>query len=143
MKLKDLMSGQPVQISPEETVAVAARTLARCNIGCLPVCDQSGVLKGMVTDRDLVIRCLASGKKPEDTKVWEIMTTGVVAAEPEMETVAAAQLMGRRQIRRLPVVEQGKLCGMVSLGDLANHHESANEAAEALTGISSNLSVRD
>ena len=143
MKLKDLMSAQPVQISPEETVAVAARTLARCNIGSLPVCDQSGVLKGMVTDRDLVIRCLAAGRKPEDTRVWEIMTTGVVSAEPEMESEAAAQLMGKRQIRRLPVVEQGRLCGMVSLGDLANHRESAADAAGALTGISNSISVRD
>ena len=143
MKLKDLMTDQPVQISPEETVAVAARMLARCNIGSLPVCDQRGVLKGMVTDRDLVIRCLAAGRKPEDTKVWEIMTTGVVSAEPEMEAGAAAHLMGKQQIRRLPVVEQGRLCGMVSLGDLANHEESATDAAGALKGISSNLSVRD
>jgi len=143
MKLKDLMSGQPVQISPEETVAVAARTLARCNIGCLPVCGQGGVLKGMVTDRDLVIRCLAAGKKPEDTKVWEIMTTGVITAEPETAAGEAASLMGKHQIRRLPVVEQGRLCGMVSLGDLAKHEDSAYDAADALTDISSNLSVRD
>ena len=143
MKLKDLMSGQPVQISPEETVAVAARALARCNIGSLPVCDQSGVLKGVVTDRDLVIRCMAAGRRPEETKVKEIMTTGVISGEPEMPAGTAASLMGRHQIRRLPVVEQGKLCGMVSLGDLANHHESADEAAEALTDISNNLSVRD
>ena len=143
MKLKDLMSAQPVQISPEETVAVAARTLARCNIGSLPVCDQGGVLKGMVTDRDLVIRCLAAGKKPEETKVWEIMTTGVVSAGPETAAGTAAAIMGKHQIRRLPVVEQGRLCGMVSLGDLANHRGSAEAAAGALTGISSNLSVRD
>lgn len=143
MKLKDVMSRQPVQISPEETVAVAARTLARCNIGSLPVCGQGGVLKGMVTDRDLVIRCLAAGKKPEETKVWEIMTTGVISAEPEMAAGMAASLMGKHQIRRLPVVEQGRLCGMVSLGDLANHQESAYDAADALTDISSNLSVRD
>ena len=143
MKLKDLMSSQPVQISPEETVAVAARTLARCNIGSLPVCGQGGVLKGMVTDRDLVIRCLAAGKKPEETKVWEIMTTGVVSAEPEMGAGAAASLMGKHQIRRLPVVEQGRLCGMVSLGDLAKHEESTGDAASALTDISNNLSVRD
>ena len=55
----------------------------------------------------------------------------------------AASLMGKHQIRRLPVVEQGRLCGMVSLGDLANHQESAYDAADALTDISSNLSVRD
>ena len=143
MTLKDLMTARPVQISPEETVAVAARTLARCNIGSLPVCDQSGVLKGVVTDRDLVIRCLAAGRKPEETKVWEIMTTGVVSAEPETAAGAAAALMGRHQIRRLPVVEKGKLCGMVSLGDLARHGQSVQAAAGALTDISSNLSVRD
>ena len=143
MKLKDLMSRQTVQISPEETVAVAARTLARCNIGSLPVCGQDGVLKGLVTDRDLVIRCLAAGKKPEETKVWEIMTTGVISAGPEMEAGAAAHLMGSRQIRRLPVVEQGRLCGMVSLGDLAKHEDSAYDAADALADISSSLSVRD
>ena len=143
MKLKDLMSGQIVQISPEETVAVAARTLARCNIGSLPVCSQDGMIKGLVTDRDLVIRCLATGKKPEETKVWEIMSTGIISAGPEMEAAAAAELMGRQQIRRLPVVEGGRLRGMVSLGDLANHRESARAAAGALSGISSNLSVRD
>ena len=143
MKLKDLMSGQPVSISPEETVAVAARTLARCNIGSLPVCDQGGVLKGVVTDRDLVIRCLAAGKKPEETKVWQIMTTGVISAEPETAAETAAAMMGKHQIRRLPVVEQGKLRGMVSLGDLANHRESTSAAAGALKDISSSLSVRD
>ena len=143
MKLKDLMSSQPVQISPEETVAVAARTLARCNIGSLPVCGQGGMLKGVVTDRDLVIRCLAAGKKPEETKVWEIMTTGVISAEPEMPAGAAAHLMGKHQIRRLPVVEQGRLCGMVSLGDLAKNGESVGDAANALANISNSLSVRD
>lgn len=142
MKLKDLMSRQLVRISPDETVAVAARTLARYNIGSLPVCGQDGSLKGMVTDRDLVIRCMAAGKQPEQTKVREVMTGGVVSATPEMEAGVAAHLMGRQQIRRLPVVDQGKLCGMVSLGDLANREECAFDAADALTDISSSISVR-
>lgn len=143
MKLKDLMSGQVVQIGPEETVAVAARTLARCNIGSLPVCGSDGSIKGLVTDRDLVIRCLAAGKRPEDTKVREVMTTGVICGSPDMDTGAAAHLMGRKQIRRLPVVEQGRVCGMVSLGDLANREESVYDATDALADISSNISVRD
>jgi len=143
MKLKDLMSGQVVTVGPEETVAVAARTLARCNIGSLPVCGADGAVKGLITDRDLVIRCIASGKRPEDTKVREVMTTGLTCGTPEMEIREAAQLMGRKQIRRLPVVEQGRLCGMVSLGDLANREESVHAATDALTSISSNISVRD
>ena len=143
MKVKDVMTDHVIRIAPEESAEVAARMLTHYNIGILPVCDTKGTVCGLVTDRDLVIRCLAAGKKPEETKVWEIMTTGVISAEPEMAAGMAASLMGKHQIRRLPVVEQGRLCGMVSLGDLANHQESAYDAADALTDISSNLSVRD
>jgi len=143
MKLQELMSRQVITVEPEETVAVAARMLARHNIGSLPVSTRDGKLLGMVTDRDLVTRCLASGRRPEETKVREIMTAGVISAGPDMEVWAAAHLMGRSQIRRLPVVENGKLRGMVSLGDLANREETAFDATDALTGISSNISVRD
>ena len=143
MKLKDLMSRNVITVEPEETVAVAARILARNNIGILPVKGRDGKLLGVVTDRDLVTRCVAAGRRPEDTKVREIMTAGVVAGGPEMEVWAAAHMMGRSQIRRLPVVEDGKLRGMVSLGDLACREETAYDAADALTEISSNVSVRE
>lgn len=143
MKLRDLMTRQVVQIAPEETVAVAARRLAQYNIGSMPVCGADGALKGLVTDRDLVTRCLAAGKQPEHTKVREVMTTGVISAVPDMDVGAAAHLMGRQQIRRLPVVEGGQLRGMVSLGDLANREESVHDATDALADISSNISVRD
>lgn len=143
MKLQELMTRQVVQIAPEETVAVAARRFAQYNIGSLPVCSAEGTLKGLVTDRDLVTRCLAAGKLPEQTKVREVMTTGVISAAPDMDVGAAAHLMGRHQIRRLPVVEQGQLRGMVSLGDLANREESVYDATGALADISSNISVRD
>ena len=143
MKLKDLMASQVVRISPEETVAVAARLLARSNVGSLPVCGPDGSLKGLVTDRDLVIRCLAAGKQPEKTKIREVMTTGLVCGAPEMDSREAAGLMGSRQIRRLPVVDQGRLCGMVSLADLANREDSITDAKQALAGISGNVSVRD
>lgn len=143
MKLKEIMSDSVVRINPEESVAVAARTLARYNIGALPVCDSDGKLCGVVTDRDLVTRCIAAGRLPGTTKVRDVMTANVISARPDLDTVAAAQLMGRQQIRRLPVVEDGRLCGMVSLGDLANREETAYDATDALTGISSNVSVRE
>ncbi len=142
MKLQELMTRQVVHIAPEETVAVAARRLARYNIGSLPVCSADGKLLGLVTDRDLVTRCLAAGKSPEHTRVREVMTGGVISAAPDMEAAVAANLMGSRQIRRLPVVEQGKLCGMVSLGDLAGREETVYDATDALADISSNVSVR-
>lgn len=143
MKLREIMTATVVRIHPDESVAVAARTLARYNIGALPVCGGDGRLYGVVTDRDLVTRCIAAGRLAASTQVREVMTTNVVSARPDMDAAAAARLMGRQQIRRLPVVENEKLCGMVSLGDLANREESAYEASDALAEISNNVSVRE
>ena len=141
MKLKELMTKQVLTVHPEEQVSVAARIMARNNIGSIPVCDAQGRLCGLVTDRDLVVRCMAA-EGMQRMKVRDVMTGNVITAVPEMDAAMAAHLMGRRQIRRLPVVENGKLCGMVSLGDLASREESAYDANDALSEISSNVSVR-
>ena len=142
MKLREIMSKQVVRIHPDESVAVAARTLTHYNIGILPVCGNDGRVCGLVTDRDIVTRCLAAGRTAEDTLVREVMTSRIIAARPDMDTSIAASLMGSKQIRRLPIMENGKLCGMISLGDLAGREESRVDAGDALTEISSNLSSR-
>ena len=142
MKLRDIMTQSVVSIHPEENVAVAARSMTHYNIGALPVCGDDGKICGVLTDRDLVTRCLASGKTPENTRVREVMSAQVISASPEMDTAVAAHLMGRQQVRRLPVVENGKLCGMVSLGDLAVRDDLNPDAADALGDISSNISAR-
>ena len=139
MQLSDIMTPAPITVSPAESVAQAARTLTHYNIGALPVCRSDGTLQGLVTDRDLVIRCIAAGRDPEKTAVREVMTSKVIYAEPSMDTAVAAHLMGSRQIRRLPVVEQGRLCGMVSLGDLAKNEETVLDAGDALGDISGNV----
>lgn len=141
MKIRQMMTTPAIRISPEESVEVAARTLARYNIGALPVCGSDGRLCGMVTDRDLVTRCLASGGRPGQTTVKQVMTGTVVAVDPDMEAEEAAKLMGKRQIRRLPVVQNERLCGMVSLGDLIDKGVPEG-AANALQGICSNVSQR-
>ena len=143
MKVKEVMTPKVIRISPEETAAVAARTLTHYNIGILPVCDYGGRLCGLVTDRDLVIRCIAAGKNPAATAVGDVMTRNVVWADGGMDVAVAAHLMGRQQVRRLPVVENGRLCGMVSLADMAEREETAPDAGDALAEISCNLSVRD
>ena len=143
MKVREIMTGPVVRIQPEETVSVAARMLEHNNIGAMPVCDSGGRLCGVVTDRDIVTRCLAAGKKPENTSVGEIMTGKVYVARPEMEVSLAAGIMGREQIRRLPVMENGRLCGMVSLGDLARREKSGINVGDALAEISSHLSSRE
>lgn len=142
MKVKELMTPTVINIRPEESVEVAARTLTHYNIGALPVCGSDGKLCGMVTDRDIVTRCLAANKSPASTSVREIMTSQVQSVSPDTETGAAAHLMGRQQVRRLPVVNNGTLCGMLSLGDLANHEQSVYDAADAFSEITSNISER-
>ena len=138
MTLREIMSKTVVRIRPDEPVSVAARALNQYNIGVLPVCGYDGHLKGVLTDRDIVTRCLASDKDPAKTKVAEVMTARVVAGKPEMEAAQAAELMGREQVRRLPVLENGRLCGMVSLADLAGN----TEIGGTLASISENLSRR-
>jgi len=141
MEIKDIMTRSVVSVAPEESVAVAARTMTQYNIGALPVC-KNGKLCGLVTDRDMVIRCLASGRDPANTRVKHVMTEQVTAVQPDMDTGAAAHLMGRLQVRRLPVVKNGRLCGMVSLGDLAKREETVLDAGDVLADVSSNLSER-
>ena len=142
MKVKEVMTPRVIRIDPEESASVAARTLTRYNIGALPVCGADGKLHGVLTDRDIVTRCLAAGRSAESTRVRQIMTNNVVCADPNMEVGAAASMMARRQVRRLPVVENGVLCGMISLGDLCQHENSAPDAVDALAEISSNVVER-
>ena len=139
MKVRDMMTKQVIRIHPEEPVEVAARTLTQYNIGALPVCGRNGEIFGMVTYRDLVIRCMASGKDAGNVKVQDVMTQNVVSVAPDMDGALAARIMGREQVRRLPVVENGKLCGMVSLADLAGQEENVMDAADALAEITENI----
>ena len=132
MKVREVMQSPVVCVGPGQSVESAAKVFERYNIGALPVCTSQGMLCGMLTDRDLVIRCLAMGKLPAGTCVREIMTKQVISVSPDMDTAVAAHLMGRQQVRRLPVTEQGRLCGMISLGDLAAQEESVMDAADAL-----------
>ena len=118
MKVQDVMTRQVIWVGPEETVEVAARTLQRHNIGALPVCGDNGKICGMVTDRDLVTRCVAPQLQPAHTRVAAIMTKQVVSIRPDMDTQTASYLMQQRQLRRLPVTENGKVCGMISFSDL-------------------------
>ena len=142
MKVQEVMTQTVIRISPMESAAVAARTLTHYNIGALPVCGGDGRLCGVLTDRDMVTRCLAAGQQPEKTLVRSIMTNNVVSVRPDMDLGVAASLMAKRQVRRLPVVENGSLCGMISLGDLSRNEQSAPDATDALAEISSNVAQR-
>ena len=139
MKVRSCMSPHVIAVSPEEPAAVAARMMTRYNVGALPVRAGDGSLCGIVTDRDLVLRCMALNRSPEETSVARVMTTGVTAVTPDTSLRQAAAAMARQQVRRLPVVEGRRLVGMVSLGDLSRCEDYSMEAAEALCEITANV----
>jgi CBS domain-containing protein len=139
LKVSELMSRQVVSVSPEESTAVAARLLARTNVGCLPVCDSDGTLRGMLTDRDIVLRCVAASADPAATKVGTIMTSRVLSVSPEEDTHRAAEIMAREQVRRLPVADGMQVVGMISLADLVEKGHRNMEAADCLKEICGNV----
>ena len=139
MIIQELMNPNVVTIEPTSSAALASRLLSRHNIGSLPVCSSDRRLRGMVTDRDIVLRCVAAEEDPAQTAVKDIMTRRPASVTPQTDCRAAAQLMSRHQVRRLPVVEGDKLVGIVSLGDLARCQRLDMEAAHALSEISENI----
>ena len=143
MQVSDVMTKNVVTIGPEEPVAVAARTLSRSNVGSLPVCAADGRLRGMVTDRDIVLRSVAANEDAGQQTVREIMTRRLVTVSPEDPLNLAAGLMAREQVRRLPVTKGGKLVGMVAVKDLLRAPGMTMEAAKALEGITANVRSSD
>ena len=139
MLISEIMSANVVSITPQESTSLAARLLYRHNIGALPVCGEDGRLKGIVTDRDIVLRCVAAENDPETTPVGEIMSKAVVSVSPGDDVRVATRIMAAEQVRRLPVLSNGKVVGMVSLGDMAKTHAFDMEASKALSEISANV----
>lgn len=142
MDVRDIMTRRVVTVGPDEPVTAAVRLLRRYNLGALPVCDAAGRLRGMVTDRDIVLRCLGQDNDPAATPVSEIMTRGIVTAEGGDSVRRAAETMARDRVRRLPVTEHGRVVGMLSLCDMARREECMSECAEAMRSISANVAIR-
>lgn len=139
MKICDIMSGKVITVGMDEPVSAAARLLKSNNIGAVPVTGEDGRLRGMLTDRDIVLRCVAADADPKTTPVKEIMSRGIITAGPFDEVEKAVELMSQDQVRRLPVLDGGRIVGIVALSDMARNCNCEMEASEALTEISSNL----
>ena len=139
MKVCDIMSDRVISVEQSEPVSAAARLLKRHNIGSLPVVDGQGHLRGILTDRDIVLRCVAADGDPRSTTVSDVMSRGIVTAEPFDAVDKCVRLMGEDQVRRVPVTDHGRLVGIVALCDLARSTDCEMEAAEALSEISSNI----
>lgn len=142
MQVRDIMTDRLIVVGQQEPISSAARLMKRHNLGALPVCDDDGRLRGLITDRDIVIRCVAADMDPADTKIREIMSRGITTCAAGEDVDDVVRTMGAEQVRRLPVVDGGKLVGMVSLGDLTRSVRYSMEAAQALGEISANIQRR-
>ena len=121
MKVKDCMCNNVHSCTPGTTVYDAAKIMQTNHVGCIPVCDDQECMVGLITDRDLVLRCIACDKNPKETPISDIMTTDVCTCKPEDDMTNAQSKMGNEQIRRLPVIENRKVVGILTLGDLAKN----------------------
>ena len=134
MNIREVMTPNPQYVAPGDSIQNAARIMRDCDTGAVPVVE-NGRPVGIVTDRDIVIRAVADGGQL-DRAVREIVTTDVVFASPDMSTHEAADLMSEHQVRRLPVVENDRLVGIVSLGDLAVKEAKDKRVGDTLEHIS-------
>lgn len=136
MKIRELMTTDVRTCAPEDTLQQAAALMADLDVGIIPVAEGGNKLHGVLTDRDIVVRAVAKGMDINSTKVSDCVSGKVVTISPEATADEAAKLMADNQVRRLPVVENNKLCGIVAIGDLAVVGIHENEAGFALSEIS-------
>jgi len=134
--VKDLMTRDVVFLTPNQTVVEAAKKMKALNVGVIPIADNDQRLLGLITDRDIVIRVIAEDRDPAKAKLQDYATMDPVAAQPEWRIQDAARMMEEYQIRRLPVVENGKLTGILSLGDLAVQQPSEQLSGKVLEAVS-------
>ncbi|KZL90133.1 CBS domain-containing protein [Clostridium magnum] len=135
MKVKDIMTKSVISLDSNDTVQKAASIMSEHNIGSVPVCESSNVI-GIITDRDIALRCVAEGKDCKNQSVRDIMSSNPAIGTPDMDVQDASRIMSERQIRRLPIVENNSLVGVVSLGDIAVDPKLNNQAEQALSSIS-------
>jgi CBS domain-containing protein len=127
--IEAIMTRDPRTVDASDSVLDAARIMRDDDIGDVVVLD-GGAVTGIITDRDIVVRVVAEGRDPSSTPVSEACTTGIATIEPDASVDDALRLMREKDIRRLPVVEDGRPVGIVSLGDLAVEREPDSTLAD-------------
>jgi CBS domain-containing protein len=118
MQVKEVMTSNIAALAPNNTILDAAKSMQAHNIGCMPVCNPDGKVAGILTDRDIVVRSLANNGDPKTTLVKDVMTKNVITAQPDMDISTALELLATNKIRRLPVVKNDTLVGILAIGDL-------------------------
>ena len=136
LKVRDTMTGSPRSIDASTSVVEAAQLMREGHIGSLPITDDEQLV-GMITDRDIAMRVVAEAADHTKTSVGDVSSRDVVTVEPDEDLDEALQLMARHQVRRLPVVENGRLVGIVAQADIAlSENEKTAKLVEAISAPS-------
>ena len=128
MKVNECMCHDVLWVNPNTSVCECANLMAEHKIGCIPVCDQSQKVVGMITDRDLLLRTVCCGKDAKQTPVSDIMTTDVFCCDSNEHLGTAEKIMSENQIRRLPIIENDKIVGILSIGDISRNPHTSKES---------------
>ncbi len=139
MKVKDIMTSDPVSVTPETPLREAARMMKQHNVGIIPVVEREGSkqLVGVITDRDIAVRCVAEGHDSSKCPVREAMSSDVQTARADDDVSSVMRLMGKEQVRRIPIVdERGGLVGIVAQADIVREADDENLAEETVEKIS-------
>lgn len=134
MKVQDLMTTNVLYAKPNTSLEEVANYMKKQNVGSIPVCEENGQVLGIITDRDIVLKAVSQGRN--DMKAQDIMNTNLISATPDMNAHEAANLMAKNQIRRLPVIVNNQLTGILSMADIARKNIYVDEAGNALSAIS-------
>lgn len=134
MKVADIMTKEVDTCNPEHSLQEVAAKMKEINVGSIPICENEKLV-GIITDRDIVVRGIADNLSLESA-VSEILSENMVTGSKDMTVEEAAELMADHQIRRLPIVENEKVIGIVSLGDIAVKDKSYGNADIALDEVS-------
>lgn len=127
MKVKECMCENVCYCTPDTKIADAAKMMNTNGVGCIPICDDKKCVVGILTDRDIILRSVACDKDTSNTKVSEIMTCNTVCCDCNEEVNTVVDDMGKTGVRRIPVTENGKLVGILTMGDLAKHQNISCE----------------
>jgi CBS domain-containing protein len=140
MKVKDCMCNQVWAAKPETTIYDIAKLMETNKIGCVPICDNNNSMVGIVTDRDIVLRGVVCNKNTKTTPVSEIMSTNICYCNPNDDVYDAECKMSQNQVRRIPVLENNQIVGILTLGDLAHNNKEIGkqEVCNTISNICEN-----
>ncbi|MGH2713010.1 MAG: CBS domain-containing protein [Thermoleophilaceae bacterium] len=128
MKVSLIMTREPATLAPTATCGEAATLMKQEDCGSIPIVEDA-TLVGIVTDRDIVLRGVAAGRDPKTLPLSEVMSADPITISPEAGVDEASDLMAKHQVRRLPVVEDGRLVGMVVIGQVARRDDHGQTGA--------------